>query len=191
MKSETKTKKPTLRASLNLLEKEDLIEIILELSKFNPKNKNFIEISISGSDNINFDEIVKTAKSKIHTYIFGRGLTSRNVLKLREAKKVISDHAKLLKDYPEHIADLKLYYIETCHNFTEDFGDINEQFYDSIMNAFENFCDYILKHHRLYTMFKERIEKYYENSRGFGWGYSDGISDIYSEFIVKIDNVIS
>ncbi len=171
--------KITLRSQLKELEKNELIEIIGELIKFSPKNKQFIEIFLSGSEDIDLERIVREAKEKIHIYIYGKTPTSGNYLKLREAKKVISEHSKILKAYPLQIADLKLYYVEICNVFTAEFGDINEQFYDSVVNSFLNFCNFVIKHEELYTEFRDRIEQLSDDFQGIGWGYTDAMSDLY------------
>jgi hypothetical protein len=168
-----------LKATLKDLDKEDLIEIIVEMTKINAKNKVFLDVFLKGSDEINIEALVEEAKKKIYRYIFGSSVYVRNYLKLREAKQVITDSSKILKEYPRHIADLKLYYVETCNEFTNEFGDISEQFYNSVVRTFQNLCIFIKKNPSLYDIFKARLDELYNNSRDFGWGYSDDIEGLY------------
>ncbi|MBM2813797.1 MAG: hypothetical protein HW421_559 [Ignavibacteria bacterium] len=179
MKEIKKIPKKTLKYELLELEKEELIEVIIEMTKINPKNKEFLDVFLKGSDGINFDAMITDAKKKIYRFIYGTSVYSNNHLKLREAKKVISDNAKILKDYPQHIADLKLYYVETCNAFTKDFGDISSNFYNSIDVAFDDFCSTLNKYPHLYNMFSERLKILYERSRNIGWGFSDFMEDYY------------
>ncbi len=44
---------------------------------------------------------------------------------------------KKLEPDPESLADVMLYYVE-CVQFTNDFGDIDEPFYNSIAGMFNN-----------------------------------------------------
>jgi len=170
--------KKTIKAILKELEKDELIEIIIEITKINQKNKEFLEIFLNDSDEINFEKFITDAKKKIFRFIFGTSVYANNQLKLREAKKEISDCSKVLKNYPSHIADLKLYYVETCNAFTKEFGDISEQFYNSVISTFEDFCNILVKHPLLYEIFRERILNLVRKSRDIGWGYSDSIEEL-------------
>ena len=175
-----------LKTQLKGLEKEELIQIISELSKINPKNKEFLEVFLKSSDEINLEGMINVAKQKMYKFIWGVPTTGKNSLKLREAKKVISDTSKILKEFPKHIADLKLYYVEQCNQFTQDFGDISGPFYDSVLTAYEDFNNYIRKHPELYNDLRERLLNLYKNSRDVGWGYSDEMEfnyiDLEQEF---------
>ncbi len=160
----------SLKKLLDGLEKNELVEIILELSKISARNSEFLNIYLRSSDELDIEQIISNAKASIYRFIYGSPKTGRNCLKLREAKKVISDNSKILKEHPIYIADLKLNYVETCNDFTNDFGDISEQFYDSAIRAFVDFARFIRKNPTLYNSFKERLDRLYINSKGIGWG---------------------
>ena len=55
-------------------------------------------------------------------------------LRLKDARKVISDFKKLEPD-PESLADVMLYYVECGVRFTNDFGDIDEPFYTIVLQG--------------------------------------------------------
>lgn len=185
--TENQKKRWNLKSILKNLDNNELMEIIIELSKINVKNKEFLEIFLKSSDEIDFNTIINDAKKKIYVHIYGRSIYSNNCLKLKEAKKVISDNSKILKNYPLYIADLKLYYVETCNDFTKDFGDISEQFYDSVISTFDDFCSMILQNPILYGNFKARLEKLYKNSRNIGWNYSDFLGDLLYRLVKEIN----
>ena len=53
------------------------------------------------------------------------------------AKKAISDFKKL-SDSPLNNADIMLHYVENGVQFTDAYGDIDERFYTSMENMFDD-----------------------------------------------------
>ena len=108
----------TLKKYLSQFTKEQLVGQILELHKKYKDVKTYYEFSINpdvASKSMNVKEAV------LECFFPKRGYK----LRLKDARKIISDFKKLEPD-PESLADAMLYYVECGVRFTNDFGDIDE-----------------------------------------------------------------
>ncbi len=101
-------------------------------------------------------------------------------LSLSQARKAISDFKKL-SSLPVHVADAMIYFVECGVLFTNDFGDIDEPFYNSMEGMFKDACVFIQKNN-LEKLFKERCKKVMEDTSGIGWGFHDCLSDLFYQF---------
>jgi len=74
-----------------------------------------------------------------------------------------------------------LYYVECGVEFTNDFGDINENFYISIENAYETSLK-LIDEERILSKFKNRVFKVVNETRNIGWGFHDCLCEVYYEY---------
>src|SRR4030042_1211188 len=163
----------TLKKYLQQFTKEQLIEQINEL------HKKYKEVKDYYSFCMNPDE--KKTVEKYKAIIYESFYPKRGFkLRLSKARKAISDFKKLSPS-PAHVADAMVYFVEYGVLFTNDFGDIDESFYNSMEGMFENACVFIRKNN-LENLFKERCKKLMEDSSDIGWGFHDFLSDAYYEF---------
>jgi hypothetical protein len=163
----------TLKKYLQQFTKEQLIEQINEL------HKKYKEVKDYYSFCLNPDE--KKTVEKYKAIIYESFYPKRGFkLSLSKARKAISDFKKLSPS-PAHVADAMVYFVECGVLFTNDFGDIDESFYNSMEGMFENACVFIRKNN-LENLFKERCKKLMEDSSDIGWGFHDFLSDAYYEF---------
>ena len=165
-----------LKKSLSGKTEDELTELILDIAKSCPQAKEFLSIKLSARETA--IEILEKYKQKIeHEFYPKRGFGRLN---LREAKKSIFDFRKICPDKIMGI-DIMLFYVENCVEFTSDFGDINETFYNSAASVFSavvneiNSCD-----KAVYENYAERLEAVVANAID-GWGFKDELSDIYYE----------
>jgi hypothetical protein len=86
-------------------------------------------------------------------------------LKLAEARKAIRDYRKATGNLTGTI-DLMLTYVENGTEFTHEFGDINESFYNSLESVLNEMAQLLMREGKeLYPRFRERIRAV-GNSRG-------------------------
>ena len=163
----------TLKKYLSQFTKEQLVGQILELHKKYKDVKTYYEFSIN-PDVTSKRENVKEAV--LECFFPKRGFK----LRLKDARKVISDFKKLEPD-PESLADVMLYYVECGVQFTNDFGDIDEPFYVSIERMFIDTAKFI-QDNGLNEIFLARAQKITEDSNGIGWGFHDALLDIYYNY---------
>jgi hypothetical protein len=102
-------------------------------------------------------------------------------LDLQGARKVVNEYTKLLKEYPCLVAELKLYYVEVGTSVAEQYGDMYEAFYDSLVSMFAGFCKDITKQADGYDHFENRIRSLQAVTSHMGWGYGDDIEDLVKQ----------
>lgn len=99
-----------------------------------------------------------------------------------EAKKIIAEYRKSTSDIRGTL-DLMLTYIERGHQFTLDFGDIDEPFYVALENMWERFAVELHRSpakYELYEQFEPRLMKMRRRS-DIGWGYGDTVKETVDE----------
>jgi hypothetical protein len=79
------------------------------------------------------------------------------------------------------LADLTLFYVETGVKFTNDYGDINETFYNSMESTYANALKFMYNE-RLLDMFEQRATKILEDTQNMGWGFHESLSEIFYDF---------
>ena len=72
------------------------------------------------------------------------------------------------------------YFVECGNQFTVEFGDIGEGFYDALLRMYARAINKVLtlpeeKQHE----FRERLRTIMVTSDGIGWGYHDGLCEQY------------
>lgn len=87
---------------------------------------------------------------------------------------------KGLNHPPVFVADLMLFYVEQAAEYTLTYGDMGEQYCDTLGNSFSRAMKFIFMHGLLLTHYK-RIEKLLERVNS-GWGLYDVLSDIYHQY---------
>lgn len=71
-----------------------------------------------------------------------------------------------------------LTYVENGTEFTHEFGDINESFYNSLESVLNEMAQLLMREGKeLYSRFRERIRRLATLVDGIGWGYGDAVRD--------------
>jgi hypothetical protein len=133
---------------------------------------------------LNPDEkaILKVYREKVREAFYPkRGFGFR----LATGKKAISDFRKL-KPAVDSLIDLMLYYVECGVEFTNDYGDIDENYYLSLERAYRDSLTLIDKH-LLHGTFKDRALKVVNDTINTGWGFYDTLADFYYEVYAEED----
>jgi hypothetical protein len=161
-----------VKTELNKLEKEDLIKHISELyKKFKPV-KEYFDFYIDPDEK----KLLEQYKEKVTEGFFPkRGYQ----LKLSISRKAINDFKKLGTS-AECLADLLLHFVENGVRFTNEYGDIDENFYTSIENTYSSSLA-VISENGLLTTFKKRAHKIVTDTEGIGWGFHDYLEDRYCQ----------
>ena len=163
-----------LKKVLQDLSQAELISLITETAQSCPQAKEFLTVKFAAKENI--AEVLQNYKDKVeHEFFPKRGLGRLN---LREARKAISDFKKICQD-KAMIVDIMLFYVENCVRFTDEYGDINESFYTSAENVYEQVVKEI-NHggEALYNQFANRLKSTADGACD-GWGFYDDMMDLY------------
>lgn len=169
-----KIKVTELKKRLNEYEHKELIELVVEIFKANKEVQNYLSSKFLGDEVI--EEIYKVARKKIKDEFFPeRGFGK---LRLADAKKEITAFKKATKD-DKRTVDLMLFYVEQGVDFTCSYGDINENFYSSMVKMFDQVAMECDRDEELYQEFSTRLRNVISNTEGIGWGFHEALVDCY------------
>ncbi len=161
-----------VKSELNKLEKETLIKHISELyKKFKPV-KEYFDFYINPDES----KILEEYREKVREGFYPK---HGDRLRLSISRKAINDFKKLGTS-KESIADLLLYYVECGVELTNELGDIDENFYTSIENAYGTSLELMDKEGVL-SKFKDRALEIVNETENIGWGFHDYLGDVYYE----------
>ena len=159
-----------VKLELNRLDKGELIKHISELYKKYKPVKEYFDFYINPDEK----KLLEEYKEKVTEGFFPkRGYQ----LKLSISRKAINDFKKLGVS-AESLADLLLHFVENGVEFTNEYGDIDENFYTSIENTYANALELIAKN-GLLDKFEERAYKIVTDTDDIGWGFHDYLGDLY------------
>jgi len=86
-----------------------------------------------------------------------------------------------LRMSPASIVDLLLSYAENGVEFTMEYGDIDERFYETIENKYDDALTF-MKEQDLLPSFRERARKLVDDTRGVGWGFHDELEYLFEKY---------
>jgi uncharacterized protein YktA (UPF0223 family) len=154
--------------------KEGLIEEILKLFTMFDEVKEYYQSTIGDNE----AEVLKKYKSIIEKEFFPARGDGR--ARLSVAKKAISDF-KRLSSSSKAVADIMLFCVETGVRYTNEYGDIDEQFYSSMESMYEKTLKFIAENN-LKKCFRQRCEKIVDDSDEIGWGFGAGLCDMFEHY---------
>ena len=163
-----------IRTHLNALKKRDLVEAMKALFESSADCRAFLAARLlSKSDG---GAALKSYRKKIVDQFYpDRGFGK---LKLGVARKAIRDYRKAADDLSGTL-ELMMTFVETATEFTRDFGDINEGFYNSADSVLSELVQLLKKPGRgeLYAHFRDRLQELARRADCIGWGYGDSVED--------------
>jgi len=167
-----------LKKKLNSKAKEDLIKDILDLFKKNQFVKDYY--IAQESDNSSSPIFLKNKEIIEKEFFPERG---DGKARLSVAKKAISEFKKLSSNNTL-IADLMIFYVEVGVRYTNEYGDINENFYFSMESMYEQALKFIVSN-KLSKTFQTRCLEIVEDTVNIGWGFHDQLSELYESYLVN------
>ena len=172
-----------LKSVLKDFKNDELIKLITDISQACPQAKEFLTVKFTGIENAH--GVLGKYKQKIeHEFYPKRGFGRLN---LREAKKAITDFKKICSN-KEMVIDIMLFYVENCVEFTAEYGDINESFYNSAISVYGQVVKEINSGDiGLFGVFAERLKSAADNACE-GWGFYDEMIDLYYQIDWVEDN---
>lgn len=106
-------------------------------------------------------------------------------LGLREARKAITDYRRATKDVAGTL-DLMLTYVEQGTRFTNQYGDIEESFYNSMESVLGDAAKLVIGQPDLYSQFRDRFIGLRRATNGIGWGHGDAVGEIVDELEIEM-----
>ena len=166
--------KTTLKKYLSGLEKEEIIQVILDLYDARKEAKEYLEYFVSPDEEKKLEECKNIIINEFHP--------KRGIGKCRFSvcRKAISNYKKLHPS-PENLGDLMICLVEQACLFTYEYGDMSEQFYISVENNFTAAMRHLSKN-GIVSLFDKRIKVILAHAGVCGYGFCDSMPDIYKEY---------
>jgi hypothetical protein len=169
-----------LRESLQDLSKEQVVELLKGLYNLSPQNKAWLRNKLLpvGQDTAYLEE----CRRKVIKAVYDPARKLPSMPHFRDAKRIIAEYRKSTRNLRGTL-DLMLTYVERGHSFTNDFGDIDEPFYDALINMLERFAVELRSspaRREMYAQFRSRLLDM-RRSSDIGWGYGDMVQETVDE----------
>ena len=159
---------------LRTLTKEQLIQEIGDLYSTFKGVRELYELRL----NPNEGAILEAYKAQIrHQFFPKHGYGEPN---LSVAKKAVSDFKKI-RPAAHSVADMMLFYVEQGIKFTNAYGDIDENFYNSMETMYENALNFMDKNNLL-DVFHRRCLQMVNETEHCGWGFHDQLAYFYRKY---------
>lgn len=168
--------KTELKKHLQTLTKEQVIEQVLELYGNCKPAKEYFEYLLKPDEK---GQLMKY-KAIIINEFYPKGNRFNPSLRFSVAKKAITDF-RALKPSPELLADLLVTLPEMACQFTSEFGDMTEQYYNSTITNFEIALKF-LQQNNLLEDFKLRCEDCVDYAEPCGYGFPEEIDRLFCEY---------
>ena len=147
-------------------------ELLMLFSRFD-QVKEYYESALADSSKILAEYKAKLEKEYMPKRGFGKARSS-------EARKIVSEFKKVAKN-AEDVIELILYRVQMMLDFTNEYGDIDMPFYDTLCRAYEEACKLIAKY-QLHEKYKDKCAKMIDETRNFGWGATDDMEQTFKEY---------
>jgi len=157
---------------------KELINLIRDLYRLSEENRLYL---LAGSkDTKNEPEILEAYREVIKNEFFPE--KGYGTLRYSVAEKAIDSYSKASGNL-EGKMDLMLFYVENGVDFTNEYGDIDEKFYDKVTDMLEKFCNLLKKPEgkNLYPKFKKRLFEIRKKTDGIGWGFGDSVDFLVTD----------
>jgi hypothetical protein len=161
-----------VKLELKKLDNEALIKHISELYKKYKPVKEYFDFYINPDES----EILKQYKEKVREGFYPK---RGDRLRLSISRKAINDFKKLGTSR-DSLADLLLYYVECGVELTNEYGDIDENFYISIENTYGTVLE-LMSEENILEKFKDRASVIVDETENIGWGFHDYLKDVFYE----------
>ena len=180
MAKQKKKKEPCwedIKTPIEQFKESELVSLIRDLYRLSPENKDFFHTRFSATGDkdplLRYKKIIQNA---IHPY-----LEDHEPLEIEVANDAINRFSKAVDD-PVGEAELRVFYVECGNNFTLSYGDIDEEFYDAVLDMYEYAIETVLETPPdKQKEFQKRLKEIMDSASHIGWGYGDGLGDLYYE----------
>ena len=178
IQEKTSLKWSDVKKNIQEFNKDELLNLIKDLYDNSKENKNFLNAKFCGNNRQSLEEY----REKVIHPFFPKNKRFGD-LKFAPAKKAIRDYKKATNDLLGTL-DLMLTYVESGTKFTLEYGDIDENFYNSLETVLYEFSELISSKCKEYLeIFRERLEKLHKDAHWMGWGYGDTVDEVVSDLL--------
>jgi hypothetical protein len=179
--------KPTwsqIKARIKHWDRAQLTGLIQDLFKHSRDNRDFLAARLL-QDSLG-EQVLAPYLKRIEAAFYGKKGWPAKRLNLKDARSAIREYHRATSD-PAGTLELMLVHVEAGTQFTREFGDIDEGFYDSLCTTLHEIKKLLAgEEGRLYGQVRARLAELAEQADGIGWGYGDYVVDVVDE--IAADN---
>ena len=174
--SKKKTTWSDLKHRLAELDRPALLALIQDLYAANRNNQAFLHARFALGENV-----LEPYKATIDRWVCPDVMRNQDT-SVAKAKKAISDYKKAV-GRPEGMAELTVFYCESCVNLLGDCGMDDEGYYNALVRMFEQALKAIVAlEPSQQQAFVERLERVQHEGHNWGWGVGDDMDDLMAEY---------
>ena len=170
----TKQTWSTVRSAVSQLSRDELLSLVAEIYRLSKQNQAFLHARYADAETA-----MEDCKKIISDCLYPDVQRDRP-LQVAKANKAVADFCKAVAEPGLH-AELMVFFLEQCNAFTVEYGDIDAGFYDALLamasRAVQAICVLPKEKQEAYG---ERLAEVVRSSSCIGWGYHDGLKQIYS-----------
>ena len=164
-----------VKESIASLDRSELIQLIAGLYRLSKGNRDFLHARFSIGD-----DPIGPYKRIIEECMFPDVFKNKPI-QISTAKKAINEYSKAVGDAKGEV-ELMTYFVECGNQFTVEYGDIGEGFYDALLRMYARAIKKVLSlPDKEQHEFRERLRTIMVTSDRIGWGYHDGLCEQYGE----------
>ncbi|MBU3915996.1 hypothetical protein KKA14_10720 [bacterium] len=154
-------------------DKKQLIELIGDIYRLSLTNKDFFHTRFELCDDplSSYKQILQNSLNPDHE--------DRDYLDFESANDALSRYSKAV-DNPKGESELMVFYVECGNSYTLSHGDIDQNFYDSLLEVYGNATETVLElPANEQKEYRDRLFKIMHSASGIGRGYYDGLYDLF------------
>jgi hypothetical protein len=171
-----------IRRQLDEWSKPALIALVKDIYDASSDNRDFLQARFQTEENSGA-ALEKYRRKIVEQFFPAHGFGK---LKLTEARKAIRDYRNATGNLPGTI-DLMLTYVENGTQFTLQYGDISEPFYNSLESVLKEMAQLLSREGtEHYPRFRERVQALTAHADQIGWGYGDALRDQVCDLETKL-----
>lgn len=169
-----------LKKSLADLDSKQLTDLICTLYKENDPAKKMLNLRFQ--DPSYEETLFEEYKEKMDKIIHPRRGPLDVDFKAGALRSLISEFKKLHPSI-QNILKLQMFFVSGALEFTIEYGDIDEPFYDSLCSMYETVATTLKKQNdlKLFQYFQPELEEDIQIARNFGWGVEDYLEEVYQD----------
>lgn len=178
MKKDSDLKWSDLKKSLQKSDKKELLNVIQELYKYSEDNRRYLLARFIDTEKA--PKVLEEYREIVVNEFFPK--KGYGELRYSVAEEAIREYSEASGDF-EGKMELMLTYVENGVKYTNEYGDIDEEFYDKIYEMLEQFCALLKtpEGQTLYPLFGDRLLKIRDDTEELAWGFGDANDILITE----------
>lgn len=162
---------------LRELSKQQLLEIIGDLCSLNEDVRLFLETRL-----MNSPVSIEPYRKKICAAFRVDPIYDEN-LEWHIADRAVEQYRIAAGD-EQGLAELLILYVKKANNYTLEYGDIDEAYYEAMEEAFQTAVAHLVflrEKQKNIDGFVEELRGIVKSTSGIGWGYHDALCEMFYE----------